>query len=86
MKARNGDFFGREGELEQLDALWAKRGSSLVTCRGCRRIGKSTLIEEFARRSDARFVKLEGLRPKPGMSTSTARQPSPASSGSSLRQ
>ncbi len=67
MKARNGDFFGREGELEQLDALWAKRCSSLVTCRGRRRIGKSTLIEEFARRSGARFVKLEGLRPKPGM-------------------
>ena len=67
MKACNGDFFGREGELEQLDALWAKRCSSLVTCRGRRRIGKSTLIEEFARRSGARFVKLEGLRPKPGM-------------------
>ena len=67
MKARKGDFFGRESELKQLDGLWEKRGSSLVTCRGRRRIGKSTLIEEFARRSGARFVKLEGLRPKPGM-------------------
>ncbi len=70
MKARSGVFFGREGELAQLDSLWAKRGPSLVTCRGRRRIGKSTLIEEFARRSGARFVKLEGLRPKPGMTES----------------
>ena len=60
-------FFGREAELSQLDGLWEKRVPSLVTCRGRRRIGKSTLIEEFARRSGARFVKLEGLRPKAGM-------------------
>ena len=37
--------------------------SSLVTCRGRRRVGKSTLVEEFARRSGARFIKIEGLRP-----------------------
>ena len=67
MKRGNGSFYGREPELAQLDGLWAKRVASLVTCRGRRRIGKSTLVEEFARRSDARFVKLEGLRPKPGM-------------------
>ena len=60
-------FFGREAELAQLADLWAKNIPSLVTCRGRRRIGKSTLIEEFARRSDARFIKLEGLRPKAGM-------------------
>ena len=67
MKNGNGSFYGREPELTQLDGLWAKRVASLVTCRGRRRIGKSTLIEEFARRSAARFVKLEGLRPKLGM-------------------
>ncbi len=67
MKRRNESFFGREPELAQLDGLWAKRVASLVTCRGRRRIGKSTLVEEFARRSGARFLKLEGLRPKPGM-------------------
>lgn len=70
MKRRHGDFFGREEELAQLDALWSKRTASLVTCRGRRRIGKSTLIEEFAARSGARFIKLEGLRPKPGMAES----------------
>ena len=68
MKTRANLFFGRERELAQLDGLWAKRVGSLATCRGRRRIGKSTLVEEFARRSDARFLKLEGLRPKPGMS------------------
>ena len=39
-------FFGRESEIYQLEALWRKRDPSLVTCRGRRRIGKSSLIEE----------------------------------------
>ena len=60
-------FFGRDAILEQLSALFDKRTASLVTCRGRRRIGKSTLIKEFALRSNARFIKLEGLRPEPGM-------------------
>ena len=57
------DFFGRNDLLEDLDALWKKSVSSLVTCRGRRRIGKSTLIKKFAEDSDARFIKIEGLRP-----------------------
>ena len=61
-------FVGREADLEELSRLWRKRVASLVTCRGRRRIGKSTLIEEFARRSGARFLKLEGKAPEPGMS------------------
>lgn len=61
-------FVGRESDLDDLSGLWRKRVASLVTCRGRRRIGKSTLIEEFARRSGARFVKLEGKAPEPGMS------------------
>ena len=60
-------FFGREEELAQLTALWNKRVSSLVTCRGRRRIGKSTLVEQFAAVSESRLVKIEGRRPKPGM-------------------
>lgn len=60
-------FVGRENDLKQLDALWAKPVASLVTCRGRRRIGKSTLIEEFARRSKAAFLKLEGVAPEPRM-------------------
>ena len=57
-------FFGRESQIEQLDGLWRKRVGSLVTCRGRRRIGKSTLIEEFAKKSGSRFIKIEGVKPK----------------------
>ena len=56
-------FFGREKQLRQLDSLWKKKVSSFVTCRGRRRIGKSTLIERFAETSRCRFIKLEGRRP-----------------------
>lgn len=58
-------FYGREDDLRALDRLWNKPVASLVTCRGRRRIGKSTLIEEFARRSKARFLEIEGLPPQP---------------------
>ena len=60
-------FYGREDDVETLAALWRKPVPSLVTCRGRRRIGKSTLIEEFAHRSEARFIKLEGKAPERGM-------------------
>ena len=60
-------FVGREEQLKQLSALWRTPVASLVTCRGRRCIGKSTLIEEFARRNRVRFLKLEGLHPEPGM-------------------
>ena len=60
-------FFGREDVLSQLSALWGKRVSSLVTCRGRRRIGKSTVIERFAEQTGSRFIKIEGKRPRPGM-------------------
>lgn len=51
-------FVGREDLLDQLDALWRVPVASLVTCRGRRRIGKSTLIAEFARRRHGRIVGL----------------------------
>ncbi len=61
-------FFGREEQFEQLEGLLRKRTASLVTCRGRRRIGKSTLIEVFARRSGCRFIKIEGRRPLQSLS------------------
>ena len=64
-------FVGREEQLGQLKALWRKPVASLVTCRGRRRIGKSTLIEEFARRNRVRFIKLEGVEPQPGVNNET---------------
>ena len=53
--------------MESLGELWTKTEASLVVCRGRRRIGKSTLIEQFARRSRARLLKFEGLAPREGM-------------------
>ena len=61
-------FKGREEELSALASLWDKSTSSLVTCRGRRRIGKSSLIEEFARRTADAFVVLEGIAPRKGLS------------------
>ena len=58
-------FFGREDLIGRLEALFGKRTASLVTCRGRRRIGKSTLIEKFAERAGARFIKIEGIKPRP---------------------
>ncbi len=61
-------FVGREEELNSLISLWGKATSSLVTCRGRRRIGKSALIEEFARKTADTFIVLEGLAPRKGLS------------------
>lgn len=60
-------FVGREQELANLSQLWKKRTASLVTCRGRRRIGKSSLIEEFARVSKCRFIEIVGQAPQPKM-------------------
>jgi len=60
-------FFGRDNELESLARLWKKRVASFVTCRGRRRIGKSRLIEEFAAKSNCRFIEIAGLAPRPKM-------------------
>ena len=56
-------FFGRESYLEKLNALWRKTTSSFVVVAGRRRIGKSTLVEEFAARSKCEFIELVGLAP-----------------------
>lgn len=64
-------FVGRKAELERLQTLWNKSVASLVTIRGRRRIGKSTLVLEFAKRSKAKFIKLEGLQPVDGVGNTT---------------
>lgn len=56
-------FFGRESYLDKLDALWRKSTSSFVVVAGRRRIGKSTLVEEFAARSNCEFIEIVGLPP-----------------------
>ena len=64
-------FFGREKDVAELMGLWNKRVSSFVTCRGRRRIGKSTLIEKFAEESGATFIELVGLKPAKAFSNAT---------------
>ena len=60
-------FVGRKEYLELLNGSWTDRGGVLVTCRGRRRIGKSTLIEEFAKRFADHFYSIDGLSPRKGM-------------------
>ena len=67
-------FVGRERDLKDLESLWGRDHGVLVTCRGRRRIGKSTLVEEFAARSAERFVCIEGLPPRKGMTDAAQRR------------
>ena len=41
-------FYGRSEILARFADLWRKKIQSLVVCRGRRRIGKSTLLKQFA--------------------------------------
>ncbi len=52
-------FVGRKQELERLSSLFTKKSASLVVVRGRRRIGKSRLIEEFAK--GKRFLRFAGI-------------------------
>ncbi len=54
-------FSGRVKELADLGRFLKKKSSSLIVVRGRRRIGKSRLIEEFAK--DHRFYSFAGLAP-----------------------
>ena len=56
-------FVGRKDILADLETLWRKKTSSIVACRGRRRIGKSTLFREFAKRTADRYLEIEGLPP-----------------------
>ncbi len=67
-------FIGRERDLKDLESLWGRDHGVLVTCRGRRRIGKSTLVEEFAARSAERFLCIEGLPPRKGMTDAAQRR------------
>ncbi|MBP9726939.1 MAG: ATP-binding protein [Gammaproteobacteria bacterium] len=54
-------FAGRRFELTQLQNLLKKQSASLVVLRGRRRIGKSRLVEEFAKNST--FIQIAGVAP-----------------------
>lgn len=67
-------FIGRECELKDLTAFWGRDHGVLVTCRGRRRIGKSTLIQEFAARTADDFIAITGLAPRKGMTDARQRR------------
>ncbi len=56
-------FVGRERELQEFQQLLRKKTSSLVTCQGRRRIGKSRFIRECAREVDV-LLSFSGLPPR----------------------
>lgn len=55
-------FVGRQKELKNLNDLMQKKASSLVVIKGRRRIGKSRLVEQFAKKH--RFLRFSGLPPQ----------------------
>ncbi len=59
-------FIGRREELDKLFEISQKKTASFIVVRGRRRIGKSRLIEEFAKYFD-KFYRFEGLAPEDGV-------------------
>lgn len=58
-------FLGRKQELSRLARLRRLKKASLVVIKGRRRVGKSTLVQEFAK--GKRLISLSGLPPAAGM-------------------
>lgn len=58
-------FVGRDHEMEILRDFAGRSTAGLVVCRGRRRIGKSTLIEQFGK--GRRFYEFYGLAPREGI-------------------
>lgn len=57
-------FFGRERELADLEALYAQDRFHLFILYGRRRVGKTTLLNEFCKDKDAIFYSAEQSSPK----------------------
>ncbi len=64
-------FLGRKAEIEELQALQERKSASLVVVQGRRRVGKSTLIEEFAKTQT--FYEFIGLAPDKDMTAQMQR-------------
>lgn len=58
-------FIGREHEIAQLNAFVRRKTAGLAVVCGRRRIGKSTLIEHFAKGKN--LYEFYGLAPRPGI-------------------
>ena len=66
-------FIGREKELESLMGLLQKKSASLVVIRGRRRIGKSRLASEYAKRFKKALI-LTGIPPEEKVTAEQQRQ------------
>ncbi len=64
-------FVGRKTELALLKPFLQKKTASLIVVKGRRRVGKSRMVEEFAR--NRTFYKFTGLAPVQGVSAQTQR-------------
>ncbi|OGV51020.1 MAG: ATPase [Legionellales bacterium RIFCSPHIGHO2_12_FULL_42_9] len=71
MRQEHNKFVGRLTELAQLKPFLNKKTASLLVIRGRRRVGKSRLIEEFAKNST--FYKFTGLAPVKGVTAQDQR-------------
>ena len=60
-------FIGRKEELETLERIAKLNKAAIVVCRGRRRIGKSRLIQEFAKKFK-NFYEFQGLAPRENIS------------------
>ena len=58
---KNDLFIDRKEELRSLSSLFSKKSASLAVVKGRRRIGKSRLIEEFAKGKN--FLFFAGIPP-----------------------
>lgn len=70
-----GKFVGREQELEQLQGLFDHNIAQFVVIKGRRRIGKSRLVQEFAKHApkNTKFISLSGLPPTSDMTAQQQR-------------
>ena len=59
-------FLGRENELRLLKGLFDLKKAAIAVCAGRRRIGKSTLIQQFGRNAKT-FLEFQGLPPREGI-------------------
>lgn len=66
-------FVGRKQELFDLKQFLEKRIASFLVVKGRRRIGKSRLIEEFAKLNKLKLYSFLGLAPENGITAQTQR-------------
>lgn len=60
-------FIGREAELQKLEEFKKRKIAGIVVVCGRRRVGKSTLVEHFAK--GTRFLEFYGLAPREGLTS-----------------